>query len=357
MSTLICAGCPNTKLPAVDFLHCSRCPDKYHYACVNFSKKDFDNLDQKLKITWVCPSCRCKELKRGVSTSTPVRSLVAASTTDAQKVESEQKLTPFENVTLRSKSRSTGSCGCLSADVIREIIREELDRKFDTDIQNIHIKIDKLEESLAISNSERDIIKIEANSQKALIVQLQKENDDLRTTTYDLSNRLRQQEQLSRANNIEIQCVPEHSSENLYTTVQQLGSAIKCPLTDTDLQYCSRIAKLNSASSRPRSILVKFSSRRLRDTFLAGVIKHNKNNPGDKLNTSHLGYGGNKRTAVFVSEHLTLEAKALHAAARQKARQLNFRFVWVRDGKVFLRKTDTSTFILVKDQSVLDNLA
>lgn len=163
-------------------------------------------------------------------------------------------------------------------------------------------------------------------------------------------------EQLSRTNNLEIQCVPEHKSENLYSTVQQLANTIKCPLAESDLQYCTRIAKFNTNSPRPRSILVKFSSRRLRNNFLAGIIKFNRNNQSNKLNTSHLGFGDKKISPVFVSEHLTPETKSLHAAARHKAKELNYKFTWVRDGKVFLRKSETSNFILVKDTEVLKSL-
>lgn len=354
MNAQKCSGCPKV-LKGIDFLLCCRCPGKYHYTCMNLSKVEFQGLSKDYIDKWVCPCCRCKEPKQGDNSNTPLRSAAPA---PAIKLADNKSTTEpqHDNVTVRSKPRSSGNCGCLSAEIIREIIREELDRKFSNEIKDIVTKIDKFEERLAFSNSEHDKVYRESETHKTLIAKLQSENEELRATTRDLTHRLHQVEHLSRTNNLELQCVPEHSNENLYNTVQQLGNTIKCPVSESDLQYCSRIAKLNAASPRPRSILVKFSSRRLRDTFLAGVIKFNRNNSSDKLNSSHLGHGG-KKSPVFVSEHLTPETKALHSAARRKAKELSYKFVWVRDGRVFMRKSENSNFIFIKDLVTLNNIS
>lgn len=355
MNAQKCSGCPNN-IKGVSFLRCCRCSDKYHHTCVNINKKDFDNFNKNFKESWVCPSCRCKEPKLGDNTNTPIRCPASPATpTVIDSLTEVHTKYQHDNVTLRSKPRGSEGCNCLSADLIRDIIREELDKIFNTALKDIQSKLDKFEESLAVCTSEYIKLNQESESQRALIEQQQNINEQLRTANRDLTNRLQHVERLSRANNLEIQCVPEHNNESLYTTIQQLGNTIKCPVTDSDIQYCTRIAKFSAATPRPRSILVKFNSRRLRDTFLAGVIKFNRNNPADKLNTSHLGYGG-KKSAVYVTEHLTPEAKVLHAAALRKAKEFNYRFVWVRDGKVFLRKTENSNFILVKDMDFLNKL-
>lgn len=327
---------------------------------MNYSKDDFVGFSKDFKDNWVCPTCRCKEPKRGDNTNTPVRSSGSTAPTRATSTDTSSH---YDNVTLRSKPRGAGStncssnCNCISADSIREIIREELKRQFNTQITDIQSKVTTLGESLSYFSAEFDRIRLENESQKSVIEELRKDNVGLRTATQELADRVHQMEQLSRTNNIEIQCVPEHKSENLYSTVQQLAKVVKCPLTESDVQYCSRIAKFDNNSPRPRSILVKFSSRRLRDTYLAAVAKHNKSNPADKLNTSHLGIGGSKKTAVYVAEHLTPDIKALHAATRRKAKELNYKFVWVRDSKVFVRKTESSSYTLIKSKEALNSLS
>lgn len=93
----------------------------------------------------------------------------------------------------------------------------------------------------------------------------------------------------------------------------------------------------------------------IRDTFLAKTIKFNKLNPKDKINSSHIGIGGNK-TPIFILEHLSPLNKKLHASARQVAKEKGFKFVWIKQGRVFMRKTESDPSIYVKNQDILKNL-
>lgn len=360
MNTQICAGCRN-QVKGVNFLQCCRCSYKYHLTCLNFNKQDFNGFSKDFKETWVCPTCRCKEPKPGDNSNTPIRSTANPPqkiVTSAALVAAPPPIAPNDEfVTQRVRPLSSCKCSCISAESIRDIIREELDRKFNTQLNEFKLKLSSLEESLAFHFAQNDQLRSANESHKASITELQKDNELLRTENKDFNRRLQLLEQLSRSNNIEIQCIPENKSENIYNTVQQLGKIIKCPVAESDFQYCSRIAKLNNESPRPRSVLVKFNSRRLRDEFLASVVKFNRNNPTDKLNTSHLGIGGQKKSPVYVSEHLTPELKSLHAAARRVARQLNYKFVWVRDGKVYVRKSDSSGYIHVRSEDTLKSLS
>ncbi|KAL4708651.1 hypothetical protein ACJJTC_008177 [Scirpophaga incertulas] len=131
--------CPNG-IKGENFMVCSRCPDRYHYTCLNLTKHDFVNFTKEFKDTWVCPSCRSKEPKRGDNSNTPVRCTAPAPTTLSKAVNSADH-NDNANVTLRSKTRTTStaivaasskSCSCMTPEILREIIREELDKKLDT---------------------------------------------------------------------------------------------------------------------------------------------------------------------------------------------------------------------------------
>ncbi|XP_072934838.1 uncharacterized protein [Epargyreus clarus] len=326
-----CSGCLN-KLNGSPFVQCSRCHGNYHLSCVNISQKDYDDMPNDLRFTWICVMCRSKERKGGDNSNTPVRSISSPQ---------------HEYVTQRAKPRPA-NCSCLSASSIRDIIREELQNSFKlqvhprlTEVQNA---ITSLEQSMSKFKEELDNVRAVQLAQTAQLESIKLENDSLKAVNQSLSSRLAQLDQQSRSSNIEIQCLPENKQENLINTIQQLGKVIKYPISDAQIHYCSRLAKMNSTSPRPRSILVKFSSPRIRDEFLAATSKFNKNNQNDKLNTSHLGIGGNKKGAVYVVEHLTPENKSLHAAARSKAKELKYKFVWVRDGRIFMRKNEQSNY-------------
>lgn len=116
---------------------------------------------------------------------------------------------------------------------------------------------------------------------------------------------------------------------------------MSCELTENNIHHVTRVAKGDPISSRPKSIVVQFNSPRIRDTFLAASIQYNKTNPEDKLNSHVLGISG-KKESIFIAEHLSPTNKMLHAEARNKGKNKNYKFVWVQNGKIFVRKSEGS---------------
>ncbi|CAH0713975.1 unnamed protein product, partial [Brenthis ino] len=145
MANFICAGCPNT-LDDTLALQCHNCKDKYHVICTRISKPDYSMMSSNMKSLWICDVCKCKQPRKGDHANTPVRS------------------SPVEMdfVTQRVKSRPT--CSCLSADSIREILREELSNILTNDlypkIQKIQNTLVSLELSLTSLNTKLEKFKL-----------------------------------------------------------------------------------------------------------------------------------------------------------------------------------------------------
>ncbi|CAG5019703.1 unnamed protein product [Parnassius apollo] len=93
-----------------------------------------------------------------------------------------------------------------------------------------------------------------------VIQSLIQKNGNLSSQLRSMTERIEQIEQNMRAPNVEINGIPEHKSENLLKTIEQLGFAIENPLGDNDVVHVSRIAKFNKESDRPRSVIVKLRS-------------------------------------------------------------------------------------------------
>lgn len=104
------------------------------------------------------------------------------------------------------------------------------------------------------------------------------------------------------------------------------------------------------------AFVVRCSSPRLRDNFMGASLTYNKRNPKEKLHTSHLGIADEKKSSVYVVEYLTPENRALHAAAKLKAKEPSYRYVWVRNGRIFMRKSEGAKFILIQDTWALKKL-
>uniref|UniRef100_A0A2A4IUX2 FP protein C-terminal domain-containing protein n=1 Tax=Heliothis virescens TaxID=7102 RepID=A0A2A4IUX2_HELVI len=226
-------------------------------------------------------------------------------------------------------------------------IQSSLKLYFENQLSELTKVVHGLKDSIQFMSNDFDDMKIELAKNKDLVSQLQKENEDLKTNVADLSVRLNIMEQQSRQDNIELNGIPENQAENLITTVIQLGKTISCDIQAGDITSVTRVKKLDSQSSRPRSIIVKLKNSRKRDEVLASVTKFNRTNSADKLNTRHLGYAGTK-SPVFVSEHLSPLNKSIHAQARKVAREKGYKYVWVRDGRVLVRKDDGARAVHIK---------
>lgn len=213
-----------------------------------------------------------------------------------------------------------------------------------------------IKDSLNFVSNSFDEYKSILEEKTKLIDVLKQENQMMRTQYDDMQKRLCAVEQQSRECNLELHCVPENRSENLVNLSMQLSSIVKGGLQDNNILAVHRVAKMNKESQRPRSIILKLSSPRCRDTLLAAVKTFNKANSNDKLNTSHVGIGGDTKMPIFVCEHLPYATKQVHAAARIYAKENGIKFVWVRNGRIYLRKNEHSPGHIISDTSCLNRL-
>ncbi|CAG4944014.1 unnamed protein product [Parnassius apollo] len=198
-------------------------------------------------------------------------------------------------------------------------------------------------------------MKAELQENSAIISGLQKDNETLQSSVKALPQRFNLVEQNIRESNLEINCVPEHKTENLSTILTQIAKTVDSHIGDGDIHHVTRVAKLNNDSDRPRMVFAKLRSPRHRDAMLAAVAKFNKSKSKEKLSTQHLGMADPPKP-VFVSEHLPPAIKFLHAAARLKAKKEDFKFVCVRNRRVFLRRNEYSPAIFIRNVECLDSI-
>ncbi|KOB74078.1 Zinc finger DNA binding protein [Operophtera brumata] len=366
MSSKKCAGCLNT-INTSECMNCFVCRQWYDLDCANLAVKQFRLLTDG-RNSWKCAGCRNKEPK-GNNTETPIRP-EQPTTRAKSKISQISPAAVGSNITTRNKRRPQSPARQLpehteedddfplTGKALRAIINQEISSKLSTILleqKNLREVVDGFQQNISFLSEKYDELKSALEEKSEKIASLEKKNNVLQESVQNLTKRLNNTEQHARANNIEVQCVPENKSENIINTVLNIGKVIKSNIKDADIAHCTRIAKKDSDSNRPRSILVKFNTPRLRDAFLASAIKFNRSQPENRLNTSHLG-ATDKPLPIYVVEHLSADNKSLHAAARARAKELGFRFVWVRNGHIFMRKSEDSDRIFVDNAEKLKEL-
>lgn len=345
----IVLGCCRGGMEDESVICCTKCKKSYHYTCL-------PNFDDTIRdaTNWTCAECSKKNLATPLTSNTPVRS---NSNVTKRKNNKRQALNspPATDHTLTSDDIRT---------IVQDIIKKELTEQLsifkssfgavlNVELQTVKDEIKEMKNSMQFMNQQYEDFRKQHLEWEGTIEDIKMKNEAMQETMRLMESRINQLEQNARANNVEIQCLPEKSDENLLSIVSKIGDAIKCKLNDEQIVKCTRIAKMHPESNRPRSVVVQFSSTRIRDKFLAANIEFNKSQPLDKLNTSHLGLEG-KKWPIYVVEHLSPANKALCAATRSKAKDKGYAHVWVRGGRILVRKTDSSKYIVIKNHNSLN---
>lgn len=156
-----------------------------------------------------------------------------------------------------------------------------------------------------------------------------------------LENKVAAMEQIARACNVEIANLPDKRGENLIAIITQIGSFIGYELTQRDILSIHRVPHADSNDKRPKNVIIKFSSRYIRDNFLA-AFRMKKG-----VDSTQLSISG-PSNKIYANEHLTLGNKLLFRECREKAKTYAYKYVWVKHGIVLMRKSDSSPILAVR---------
>ena len=351
-----------------DTLQCTLCRD---YHCLNLSGA----LSKEYCASWIWPVCVnvTKRTKSSVTHSppparTPAHAQRVHNTVDNMNMSCD--LVAADDDSSLMPLRST-----VTMDNISMLLDQKLNATLTTFMQNFRTAIKEdlremvkgeVNSAIAILKDdftsttdyicvEQSTLKSEIEDKAKTIMRLELENNRLQSDLNNLNQRLYSVEKISRSCNIEIQAAPETTNENVLKIFKKLCEIVHAPIEDNHILACRRVAKLNRNTSRPRNILISLPSPRLRDSVLSAIHRFNKTHKDDKLNTKHLDIAGESRP-VFVAEHLSPEHKALNASVRKLAKEHKFKYMWVRNGEIFVRRDDNASAIHIKNTESLKKI-
>lgn len=183
------------------------------------------------------------------------------------------------------------------------------------------------------------------------VIDLRKERNDNLSYIKALENRVEDMQRSTKLSTIEIRNVPTKATENqdeLANIVQKTCQVLSVDLQRSDLKDVFRV----STKSSKNTILAEFTSVLMKNRVIQNAKQYNKQNKGNKLNTSVIGIPGN-HTPIYISESLTPKNKRLYYLAREFAKSQNYTYCWTSYGKVFLRKTEGTPHIVLREECEL----
>ncbi|XP_070386549.1 uncharacterized protein [Dermacentor albipictus] len=156
----------------------------------------------------------------------------------------------------------------------------------------------------------------------------------------DLRGEINASEQYSRSSNLEIHNLPQLPSENLTTTVAELAAQLGI---DSFLSGHVVAVHRLPRKSKTAPVLVRFLSAGIRDSWLA---KRKKLKSLAKEN----------EPSVFFVENLTKYNRELFWETKTKAKEADFKFVWVKHGKIYARKKEGDPVVRIMSPCDLSRL-
>jgi hypothetical protein len=302
---MLCAKCDEE---SSDGAQCTVCKKMFGFCCAGMTESAY----RKRRTQWKCHVCRVE--------------LPASSATN--------EATSLESIMLELKSmqRHLASMPVLVKDV--KAIKSEIDElkkacDFNSSLLDDHTKrLDGAEAKL-----------LELSSLGSTIQSLNKELDTVKSDSIS-------KDQWQRLNNVEIKGVPLKQNEDLFKILDHIALTVGYPIQKSSVNYISRVPIHNS---KEKLIIVSFINRYVKEDFLAAARAKKT------LLASEIGFVGNAQH-IYLNDHLTQDYKKLLTSAKNSLKPKGYMFIWVKFGKIHVRKDDSSKVFIVNNQADLNRL-
>ena len=202
--------------------------------------------------------------------------------------------------------------------------------------------LDEIRKSQEFLGTKFDELAVSINEVKTENAKLKKDNAELQQRVSLLQKQenaamtdIENLRRYSRRDTLEIQGIPVVSGENTNAIVLKVVQLVM-PESKFDESIISVSHRLRSPRGNlPPAIIVKFVRRDVRD-----MIYMNRRNLGTK-STRDLGLSESNK--IYVNESLTPQSRAVLIEAKKFRSQHRFKFIWTRNGRVFLKQDENQS--------------
>lgn len=291
-----------------DGVQCASCKKQLDFRCASISEAGWRKLGADRRAAWKCPTCRIAS----PSPSTTEQASLQVVLDEIRDIKRQLSTLPSlkEDIhSIKDELKELRHCCEYNASLVEE---------FSHKIKDLESRVTGLEGlETTIHTLQRDVEGIKAEFMAS--------------------------DQRSRLNNVEIRGVPLSKTENLFTIVESISRKVNFSFPMTQINYISRIPMYNS---KDKTIIVSFLNRYIKEDFVAAA------RACKTLSTLDLGFQGTS-TRVYVNDHLNAHSKTLLNKTKLLAKQNSYKYVWVKHGKIHIRKNDTSkSFVITKDNDL-----
>lgn len=338
-SAVECAKCSKEIRNDGKHLVCATCRNAFHLNknCAGVCESTFTAMSQVKRDNWICRSCRSNE---SLSVPSPAHSSPPKETGSLR-----EELTSMNAKleALLSLKQSVDSLEVLPAKLDELLALGPIVQCLQTTVKDVETSISdfsaKYNSLLTLATSNNQTVK----ALEAEVSDLQAKVQSQATEILKIRTEQNESEQYSRLANMELHGLPISPGENLVASIAELASKLSIAKTF----QCSDIQEVHRLPGRRDGIppvLIRFSSVSLKEAWMAerGALR--------LLSQT----GGIPR--LYFNDNLTRANKELFWLARQKGKAQGYKFVWVKRGKIFAKKSEGSDLIRVNQITDIDSI-
>jgi len=167
-------------------------------------------------------------------------------------------------------------------------------------------------------------------------------NNELQNELSEIKNQLNKTEQRELNNNIIIQGIPYKNEENIEGIVKKIGEKLQISLTSQNFS-ATRLGKI---ANKATPIKVILTSSEVKKQVMKSKVK-------TRLNTEGLGF--TEKNKIFINHDLTKKNMELFKAAQEFRKANDYKFLWISDGNILMKKIENSKAMLVQSINDLKN--
>lgn len=330
----ICGKCVKTvKISNLKSVQCTDfCKKWYHFSCSLLSNKKLHEIQNTADKKWSCLKCvreRSKLTRRSLTLNidglNPI-DLNETGSSEAEDYTSESEVVSTKEITNTDLYKKI--CEVVSATSSLKKDVSEIKKC----LQLFHDRICTLEEeNISLKNS----------------------NDILEEQIIFLKDQVNNLAQDKLNNDIEINGVPVSENENLNVITSKLFSKLEININKSDTINMYRQQSKHNNSGLPSPIIITFRHNNIKNKIIEAKKDKTINfNEICTTTSSSTDSEINEKRLIYINERLTKNNNYLFKKARDLKRKNKVKFAWVKNGRVLIRKTESSRVIIFNNNTL-----
>lgn len=130
---------------------------------------------------------------------------------------------------------------------------------------------------------------------------------------------------------------------NANDVVKTIASSINVQINEHDISDAYRLKNIKD------KIIIEFTTHNKKREFMKNIKRH-------RIDASIINNDSNN-SFIYINDCLTAQNRKLLWLAKTKAKEVNWKFVWSRNGAIFARKTENAPVILINNSADIELIA